>query len=328
MRIRVRRLASNLLSIIISLAVCLAIAEAGLRVVFHQSMDFDIEMWKYATEIKRQSENPAIAHEHRPNSQAFLMGADVQINSLKLREDEIPFEKPADTKRILMLGDSLTFGWGVTQEDTTSEILQALIDRESTGKVQVINTGVGNYNTSMETGYFFEDGRKFDPDVIVLNYFINDAEVTPRKKGWSLLNASYLYVFVKGRYDVFTRTFLGGENWQEYYQNLYGDDKEGWNASKESILKLGEYASQNGIRFVVAHYPELHELEQYPFGDVTRKVAEVANQAGAVFVDLTPTVSGFDPESLWVSPEDAHPNRKANEQYARKLQEIVTPLLD
>ena len=85
--------------------------EITLRVIFHESMNFDIEMWKYARAVKRLATDPAIGHEHTPGTRAFLMGADVQINEHGYQDASFPAVKPGEI-RVAMLGDSLTFGWG------------------------------------------------------------------------------------------------------------------------------------------------------------------------------------------------------------------------
>jgi len=52
-----------------------------MRVVFSESMDFNLEMWKYARYGKRIASNPLVGHEHVPNFNGFLMGVNVKINS-------------------------------------------------------------------------------------------------------------------------------------------------------------------------------------------------------------------------------------------------------
>ena len=66
------------------------------------------------------------------------------------------------------------------------------------------------------------------------------------------------------------------------------------------------------------------------FGDVTRAIENTADEGGAGFVDLLPAVADKEPESLWVSPTDAHPNIIANREFARvtaaKLKELFPDL--
>jgi len=49
-------------------------------------MHFGVEMWKYAKLLKIPAENAEMSHRHRPNASAFLMGTEMRINSLGLRD--------------------------------------------------------------------------------------------------------------------------------------------------------------------------------------------------------------------------------------------------
>jgi hypothetical protein len=97
--------------------ICLAGIEIFARIVYARpSMHFGLEMWKYAKQLKIRAENKQMSHRHRPNSEAFLMGVDVKINSLGLRDYEVTLQKPPDAYRIVVLGDSTTLGWGVQKD--------------------------------------------------------------------------------------------------------------------------------------------------------------------------------------------------------------------
>ena len=50
-------------------------------------------MTKYAKQLKRKSTIVGLRYEHVPNSEADLMGVNVKINSVGLRDYEYPFEK-------------------------------------------------------------------------------------------------------------------------------------------------------------------------------------------------------------------------------------------
>lgn len=304
-----------------------ALFEITLRIVFYHSMDFDIEMWKYATTIKQVAADPAIGHEHSPGTEAFLMGVDVRINRLKLRERDYGYAKPPGVKRVLMLGDSLTFGWGVPFEETTAKLLEKRLNEavggKWGGKWQVINAGVGNYNTSQEVGYFLNEGYRYDPDVVVLNYFINDAEPTPTRKASPLLFWSYAYIYLKGRLDVLGRGALGGQDWAEYYLSLYEDEQPGWKKTVKNIERLAAYCNEKNIPLLVANYPELHDFKNYRFAKVGNRLKALADRAGSSFIDLLGAVRGQHEPGLWVSPTDPHPNSRANRLFADALAPVV-----
>lgn len=303
-----------------SLALCGLMIEGMARTVFDNGMDFDLEMWKYARDLKRVSAEPAIGHEHIPNSSGVFMGVPVSINSIGLRNREIG-PVAAGTTRVMMLGDSLTFGWGVKEEDTPSRLLETVLNGGNQGapKYEVINTGVGNYNTQMEVAYFMTKGIELKPDVVVLNYFINDAEPTPRRHevGWG--EYSQAYVVLASAVDKISRIFLGRADWKAYYRGLYEDDQPGWTEGQDAMRRLISFCREHGIKLVLVNYPELHEVKQYPFPEVTGAVEKIAESEGVPFLDLRPSVEDLVPETLWVSPSDAHPNRIANERFAAAI---------
>ena len=317
---------SALILVAVSIVVAGLLAEAMARYVLDDGMNFDLEMWKYARDIKRVSDNPEIAHEHIPGTSGTYMGVPVAINSVGLRDREYPPQKPPGMTRILMLGDSVTFGWGVRIEETPSKLLEDLLNSGlASPRYEVINSGVGNYNTAMEVAYFLDRGQALKPDIVVLNYFINDAEPTPARKNSSLFEHSYAAVMALGAFDSLARTYFGRADWKTYYRDLYRDDAPAWVKTKDAVAHLAAYCRENNIRLLIAVYPELHVLKDYPFGDVTRAIKNAAGE-GVGFVDLLPAVADKEPQSLWVSPTDAHPNIIANREYARvtaaKLKEL------
>jgi len=97
----------------------------------------------------------------------------------------------------VILGDSLTFGWGVEKELTFEERLEARLDE--TRPTEVINLGVGNYNTTQQVHLFLAKGLKYQPDQVVLFYFINDAEPVPQQSTLPWLGSSRLITFYWSR---------------------------------------------------------------------------------------------------------------------------------
>jgi lysophospholipase L1-like esterase len=311
-------------ALLISIAIVLAALEVLTRTVFDDGMNFDLEMWKYARQIKRVSPIAGLGHDHRPNTSGRLMGVDVAINSFGLRDREYEIEKPEGVVRILMLGDSVTFGWGVDAEDTVAKKLEKRLSAEPQAPpVEVINAGVGNYNTVMEVLSFVDRDSTLKPDMVVLNYFINDAEPVPARRNISLLEHSYAAVYFMGRLDILKREYFGKEDWKEYYAGLYKEDFEGWRQSRQAFYRLAKFCHENGMQLMIVNYPELHQLDPYPFPQVTANIKGFAEELGVPFLDLSPSIVGLDPSSLWVSPTDAHPNRIATERFAGAIEDAL-----
>ena len=309
------------LSVVLGAVVGAAMLEGAARFALDGGMDFDLEMWKYARDIKRVSDNSEIGHEHRPGTAGTYMGVPVAINSLGLRDVEVDL-KPTGTVRTVMLGDSVTFGWGVRAEDTPSKLLETYLNQTpGETRYEVINTGVGNYNTQMEVAYFLNKGYELKPDAVVLNYFINDAEPTPQRKRSWIAEHSQAYVVFASAIDKASRLFFGKSDWKDYYRNLYGDDRPGWVGARNAIHRLASYCRENNIPLLVVNYPELHELEDYPFPEVSEAVSKAAADEALPFLELRPSVVDLAPETLWVSPTDAHPNKSANERFSKAIGE-------
>ena len=294
--------------------------EAAARVVFDRNgLHYGIEMWKYARLIKRQSASAAIGHEHVPNSRAHLMRTDVSINSQGLRGPEVAPRAEADVRRLVTMGDSLTFGWGVEEQDTYSRVLERMLNADGR-RYEVINAGVGNYNTSQEVAWFKERGLSYEPDEVILGFYINDAEPTPRKSAGWLASRSYVYVIVSSLWDALQRKVGLKKGYLEYYADLYDDRNPGWRDCQAALQELIRICRARGIRLTVALLPELHDVEAtYPFGFVHERVAAFVSGQGASVIDLDGAFRGHEPKTLWVSPGDAHPNALAQRIIAERL---------
>jgi hypothetical protein len=246
-----RRFLPKLVVLASSLIFTLLVLEVSVRVVFYHSKDFGMEMWKYAVRLKQPVSHPDLSFVHIPNGHAFLMGVDVDINSQGLRDHEYSFAKLQGTYRIMMLGDSTTLGWGVPLEATAPKLLERrLNDSRFAGidKFEVINAGIGNYNTVQELAYYETFGKAFEPDLIILMFFINDPERVPTERRDFLVRRSYLVAFATNRFDTLLR-FLGRRpGWKSYYASLYDDDKPGFQALSDHPKPANGYHLKTGQR--------------------------------------------------------------------------------
>jgi len=291
--------------------------EVLVRIGVDNGMQFNIEMWKYARDIKQRSANPLIGHEHRPHARSFLMGVDVLTNSEGHRDREFPVARQPGTDRVVMIGDSFIEGWGVKVEETISKRLEGLFE-EAGQRVEVMNTGVGNYNSVMQVEAFLARDAKYAPDVVVLNYTFNDAEPIPTYGSTSwLARHSEATVFLMGAFDSLRRVARPVERWEQYYLGLY--DTPGWAAARAALHKLAVYCREHDMQLMIVNWPELHDVRDYRLGAITERIKGVATEEQVPFVDLLEAVKDQDPATLWVTPPDPHPNGKANALYASYL---------
>jgi hypothetical protein len=106
----------------------------------------------------------------------WFAGVPVAINALGFRDPrEYSLDKPPNTFRILMLGDSVTFGHGAIYESTYPYLVeQRLKAWRPDIDWQVWNLGVPGYNTTAELAQLHELGPAYDPDLVVVGFFEND----------------------------------------------------------------------------------------------------------------------------------------------------------
>lgn len=118
-------------------------------------------------------------YQHKPNLDLPFGSFWLRTNSLGCRGPEVAREKPDDVFRIVVLGDSVAFGWGVDDEVTFVRRLEAEWQPGATGKrLEVVNTALPMYDTNQELAALRETGLPLAPDLVLLVYVINDVEPT------------------------------------------------------------------------------------------------------------------------------------------------------
>lgn len=318
----------NAILMVVVLVVCALGLEVMTRLFVDDGVSYELEMWKYATDVKVRDLRPEMGHKHGPNRNTSLMSVGVRTNEQGFRGPPIS-EKAADgVARIAFVGDSTTMGWGVAEKDTFAhQVIDRLVKQGR--KVDGFNEGVGNWNTTQELTNFRDTGLKMKPDIVVLTYFINDGEPIPTypKESWLDLHSA-AWIVVNYRLDSVIRQFGPRPDWKQYYRALYEDNAPGWKATQKAIAGFGDIARSGSPKIVVFHLPELRELKPYPFQDVTDKVRKVVEASGLKFIDLLPTVENMDPASLWVTVPDPHPNAKADTAFSDGMLRELTPMLD
>ena len=93
----------------------------------------------------------------------------VEINAQGFRGPDIAPVKDTSKTRVLVVGDSLVWGFGVEQEEIFTSKMAARCQN-----LEVINFGVSGYSTDQELLLFKEQGKSLEPDVVVLVVSGND----------------------------------------------------------------------------------------------------------------------------------------------------------
>jgi hypothetical protein len=147
-----------------------------------------VEIWVRATWDDRQGtpgfyvSDAVVGQRLSPGYDGWFAGVPVRINGLGFRDHrEYEVEKAPGTFRILVLGDSVTFGHGTPFETTYPYLLEKhLKSWRPDVEWQVWNLGVPGYNTTQELAQLQQLGERFAPDLVVVGFYLNDFTANDR----------------------------------------------------------------------------------------------------------------------------------------------------
>jgi hypothetical protein len=100
-----------------------------------------------------------------------------RVNSMGLRDREIPLAKAAGTYRIVWTGDSTIEGAGLSLEDTAPKQLERLLNSGSCRKrFEVLNAGVASFSPILEYLFMKTAGLHLAPDLVVQHFDMSDVQ--------------------------------------------------------------------------------------------------------------------------------------------------------
>lgn len=306
--------------VVFTITLMLLAAEATIRLKNASMKNYDIEMWKYALKLKKPSENPLIGHEHLPNQQAILQSVQIQTNEYGLRGATISSQAHPQ-RRILFLGSSVTLGWGVPEALTLTQRLEQKFVMQGQA-VQVLNAGIGNFNTQRYVELFFTTLKSLYPTDIVVHYVLRDAEVLLPSKKNLLLRHSQLattgWIVLSRYFSKFNEPSL-----EEHYNKVYEPTAPGFQEMQKQLTRLSEYCKSNNIRLYFAMTPDIHDLVNYKYSHIHETMEKLSTRLGFTFVDFLPSMQNLTPKEIWAMPGDPHPNALGHEKMADALFPVI-----
>jgi lysophospholipase L1-like esterase len=271
------------------------------------------------------SPDPEIRRELPAGFDGLMLGARVRTNSFGMRGPELSREKPAGTFRIAVLGDSWAFGWGVGQGQEFPAVLEALLRQQALPgepRYEVLNFAVSAYNTLQECAVLRSKVLRFQPDLVLVAYNLNDvegldpvpdaptAERLLRRAERGLNRYSHLFRFVDDRLRrLAIRLEIERSGKVEHYRRLYAGDTEAWRRVQAALGDIRNLAATAGAGTYLVHCPWMSVLTpENPYRDLHRQVIEAAEEMGIPALDLFDAFAGRDAADLRLSALDGHPN--------------------
>jgi lysophospholipase L1-like esterase len=281
--------------------------------------------------IHRPSATPGIAYELAPNVDQDWAGMRVRTNSLGLRSHEPLAATTPGLFRILAVGDSVTFGYRVQEEEGFASLLEPLLAGSSlaAGRTfEVLDVGVSGYSTRDELAAFEGKWLALRPQLVLVNYCINDPEIDPMqplqrvfvKPAW-WQHSQLLRFFAEKRQNARIDS-LGNGN---YFLYLHAPGQPAWQSVADSLARFGELARRERFALALVIFPMFSPKpwKDYLFRDVHARVAAEARSAGFAVLDLLPRFESEDPQSLLIEPTDSHPNALGHRIAAEEIEKFL-----
>lgn len=326
--------------VIVLTALVLAIlaVEVLTRVIDPFGVSHFINMKRYRSELCQPRLDSDRLFDHHPNQHMELDGWEIWTDSRGLRGPERAMPKPEGTKRMLFVGDSVTFGWGVDREDTFVYMVEQELNRKPGATWETVNAGHLFHDSTQERAVVEEVGFDYEPDVVFLVFVANDThptaqmlkpaterpvkfteedkqEIESRQATLNLLNKIQgplpythrllSFIYTNYRNASFKET-PGNEERDPFMLDRAGIDMDlGWELSRKAMVRLNELVTATGAKFVVL--------------DITKnpKVEVFCEEQAIPYARITHAEDEM--EDIRNSLSDPHANRKGHRQYADKI---------
>lgn len=271
----------------------------------------------------------------------------VSINSLGYRGRDISPQKSPGTIRILCLGDSVTFGDFVNNNETYPHHLQALFE-ENLMPVEVINAGVGG-TTIVDHLYFLRKSMEIQPDIVILTFSENDIDDLSRREAmyvslernrklksapglgiiYRLVRDTALFNFALSlwaRYGNYRTPAKEAMKEKELPEPTSNKGDVLWGRYEEILREMKVYLDQHSVRFIFATFPSHFQIGwgsglNSRSADVLDRIEKIAKAMGISTMNyLGPLRSSrLGRNKLYLLPYDGHPSSVAYSIVAKAL---------
>jgi len=291
----------------------------------------------------RLSVNPVISYEYRPGYKASDSPFDgshrgFAINSAGFRDYEYAETKPEGTYRIITVGDSTTAGNGVQDLDKTyTKQLEKLLNTNNTNGIyyEVLNMGVGGYHTMQEVETLRVKGLKYNPDLVLLTFCLNDFDLHSdggvyrkllEKNRLSTSNTDtelYSGLLTLSRLAFIIHHRLNSSQTRHadlYIKNILREQT----TVRAGLTLLSELQQRHGFSTLVVILPAfMNPFNKYKHTSIHERVFQSADGLNIALIDLLHSFARLDNDAGKFSYDGLHMN-----EYGHKaMAEILLPII-
>lgn len=276
--------------------------------------------------LLRPGDDPEIPYEFRPGAKMTFEGSvfripptEVTINSRGYRTREWRTPKPPGVTRVVCLGDSVTWGWGVEEAEAWPAQLEARLRALAVPGAEVLSLGMFGLGTRKEAAVLETDGLAAEPDAVVVQFSSNDfGRGGPRflfgsVKAACVLRRSALYRAVRLGQAALVDALAPKDD-----EGLARERDEGVAHVIAGLLRIGEALRAAGVPGVF--------LYRNDGADGVEPAEAAARDAGFILADYTRAWSEGGP-GLEI-PRDGHPTPAGHAILAQSALGALAPALE
>jgi lysophospholipase L1-like esterase len=322
---RIRVFLQNLALIFLSFAIFLIIIEITIR------------FFEYGNLVVYQPD-PKMFWKPVPNQRAYTKFGRklVTINSKGTRGKDFDKSKPKNVYRIICLGDSRTFGWGLSESETYSGLLNERL-QEFVGnkvKIEVINAGVNAWSYAQMYVYLRDIAIHYEPDMVLLadanlwSQFSEESSQDFRKKMlWrvrlkNILRRSAIYHFlieVKLRkiYEKYRTKFIPIDPKSDSY--FLSEQKERpYYYFDEQIDRIINLLMMYKVEALFVHIPEKTSLSLFEKPQILSIKEKISKKYNIKIVDVTKEFREAT-KYVYLPSDPVHPSAEGSKIIADRL---------
>jgi hypothetical protein len=200
-----------------------------------------------------------LGYEHIPGSSLLYDDTLYKINKQGFRDKEYDPIKGDNTFRILILGDSVTFGIGVNESGTYANILEDILINNDRGiNFEVINAGVMGYSNYQELLLYKTRMSDWNPDLLIIGYVYND--IFPDDRSFITQRHTFNHElppskFMRTIYETLSKSTLIRTSYHLLFKSQNGDSSDIVN----NLLEFKRISEKHNTELLILFFPYLDE---------------------------------------------------------------------
>lgn len=279
----------------------------------------------------RLSSNRRIVYELKPDLDVIYAGARVTTNADGFRSPHAGEDFARAALRVVGIGDSFMFGYGVGDGEPYLAVLEELLRRNRPRLgARILNTAVPGYNTVMEVETLKEKALAHRPHLVVIEFVANDLELpnfVRKKKDVLTLRRSFLADFVERRLsrdeDGTLYQRLGEHGLEQPPAGAVPDelrDMVGWEAYEGALRELARLADEHGFEVLSICLAQPHWINRRAL-TLSTDLGFHAVSVGSTFRSYLASrgIDGYLGSPLALGVDDGHPSALGHQVAARAL---------